>query len=143
MENYGYFLSLHRYYIWATRLKGLFTEAINKNQVTDEITWASDLGLFMSHWYGALFVVVEGYRELGLHDIKVDNLLKSENVELLRRFRNGTFHFQNNYYDNRFVDFWRDSQDTAQWVHNLNLALGEFCLKKIEEEKEKRAHQGG
>lgn len=137
MENYGHFLSLHRYYIWATRFKALFMAEIKHHKVADEVTWASDLGLFMSHWYGALFVVVEGYQELGLHDEKVDTLLASKNVELLQRFRNGTFHFQKDYYDDRFASFWKKSQDTVKWVHDLNLALGEFFLRIITEEKNK------
>ncbi len=31
----------------------------------------------MSYWYGALFAVIEGYRDLDLHDDAVDGLLES------------------------------------------------------------------
>ena len=48
----------------------------------------------MSLWYGGLYVVIEGWKELGLSDPHVDDLLRSSNVELLKRYRHGTFHFQ-------------------------------------------------
>jgi hypothetical protein len=58
--------------------------------------------LYMSYWYGALYVVIEGWRELKLADTGIDNLLESPNVDLLRKYRNGVFHFQADYNDKRF-----------------------------------------
>jgi len=40
--------------------------------------------LYMSYWYGALYVVIEGWRELKLVDPAIDQLLQSSNVDLLR-----------------------------------------------------------
>ena len=52
-------------------------------------------GLFMQIWYGMLYVVVEGWRELGLVDDEIDALSKnSEYVTKLRNFRNAVFHYQ-------------------------------------------------
>jgi hypothetical protein len=48
----------------------------------------------MSYWYAALYVVIEGWRDLGLADATIDALLQSPNVDLLKRYRNGVFHFQ-------------------------------------------------
>ena len=70
-----------------------------------ESAFADDMGLYMSYWYGALYVVVEGYYELRLNDATINQLLKSPNVSLLRRFRNGAFHFQADYFHSRFTDF--------------------------------------
>ena len=75
--------------------------------------------IYMSFWYAALFVVIEGWRELGLTDTRIDILLQSPNVELLRRYRNGAFHFQREYFDVRFMDFVKEP-DTVQWVRELN-----------------------
>src|SRR4029077_2967302 len=42
---------------------------------------------------GHVYVVKEGYDELGLHDAKVDNLLAdTAKVQALKRCRHGTFH---------------------------------------------------
>jgi hypothetical protein len=84
-----------------------------------------DPGLFLSYWYGALYVVVEGWEELKLSDQDVDKLLRSPNVKLLKRFRNGVFHFQKRYFDGRFTDFI-SAKDTVEWVHNLTDAIGAY-----------------
>ena len=101
--------TLHRYYIWANRLRDYFDKSLATKGMPSEASFpawfAEDVGLFMSHWYAALYVVVEGYRELGLQNAKVDALLTSPNVDLLRRYRNGVDHFQKSYFDARFVDF--------------------------------------
>lgn len=55
--------------------------------------------LYMSYWYGGLYVVIEGWQRLKLSDDIIDNLLISSNVQLLKRYRNGVFHFQKEYID--------------------------------------------
>jgi hypothetical protein len=90
-----------------------------------------DPGIFMSYWYGGLYVVIEGWRELGLADPSIDRLLTSPNVELLRRYRNGVFHYQATYFDDRFNGFIT-SQDSVPWVRELNLAFGSYFLREHE-----------
>jgi hypothetical protein len=81
----------------------------------------------MSYWYGARFVVVEGYQTLRLTDDAIDQLLDSPNTDLLRRYRNGSFHYQPTYFDSRFVDFLREGEATAEWVAQLHRELGRYC----------------
>jgi hypothetical protein len=127
-----HFASLYRYFIWADRLREYFERAIPKDLRTSvESTWANDYGLFMAHWYGALYVVVEGWKNMALEDAVINKLLESPNVELLKRFRNGAFHFQKEYLDHRFVDFWNDSKQTVPWVRQLNNAFSQFFLKEM------------
>jgi hypothetical protein len=126
--------SLHRYFIWANRLREHFDHTVEVTKASEasiELMWADDHGLFMAHWYGALYVVIEGWKELGLKDPIVDKLLDSPNVELLKRFRNGSFHFQKEYFDSRFANFWYDSKNTVPWVRQLNSAFGRFFLKEM------------
>ena len=78
-----------------------------------------DTFLYMSLWYGMLYVLIEGWMELGLTDVKIDKLLKSKNVYLLKRYRNGVFHFQKKYYDNRFTKLMSDGQNIANWTREL------------------------
>ena len=92
-----------------------------------------DARLYMSQWYGNLYVVVEGWRDLDLTDPDIDKLLESSNVDLLRRFRNGVFHFQRDYYDKRFVEFLTDGEDVVGWVRDLNGHLGRFLLHRMRE----------
>ena len=85
----------------------------------------------MSYWYGGLFVVIEGWKELQLSDSVIDGLLASPNVELLRRYRNGVFHFQRDYHDQRFHEFMTQGIDEIVWVRALNEQFGRFFLEQI------------
>jgi hypothetical protein len=74
-------------------------------------------------WCGMLYVVVEGYRELKLKDSAVDSLLAdSGRLDVLKRCRNGIFHFQKNYFDDRFMGPLRDLFFT-EWAQQLTKAL--------------------
>ncbi|MDD8027298.1 MAG: hypothetical protein PHI34_12370 [Acidobacteriota bacterium] len=94
------------------------------------IFFACDPGLFMSYWYGGFYVVVEGWREMGIHDPDIDRLIDSPNIELLRSYRNGAFHFQKNYFDERFFIFVGEGT-SASWVRELNKSLGRFFLQEF------------
>ena len=63
-------LSLHRYYIWANRLREHFESAASSltESACPEAVFIDDRGLFLSHWYGALFVVVVGWQEVQFSD---------------------------------------------------------------------------
>ena len=127
-------ISLHRYYIWANRMRENFDKTLQGRGAGEvpESVFAADMGLYMSYWYGALYVVIEGYSKRRLNDATIDQLLKSSNVSLLRRFRNGAFHFQADYFDSRFTDFM-GTKDTVPWVRELNSEFGRFFLERIAE----------
>ena len=102
-----------------------------KNPVTLAYAmYANDYGVFMFYWYGGLYVVIEGYRELGLSDSRIDALLASPNVDFLRRCRNGVFHFQKDYVDEKLLGFM-GQPDSAKWVRELTESFGEFFLREI------------
>ncbi len=84
----------------------------------------------MCLWYGMLYVVVEGWRELGCRDDEIDVLLSSPNIEHLRRYRNGVCHFQRQYLDDRFVGMM-SAPDSVEWVRCLNSALGKYFLTEV------------
>jgi hypothetical protein len=53
----------------------------------------SKAGIWMQIWYGLLFVVIEGWKQSGLVDAEIENLLKNtSNVAKLKRFRHAVFH---------------------------------------------------
>ncbi|MBI3405292.1 MAG: hypothetical protein HY046_07510 [Acidobacteria bacterium] len=130
--------TLHRYFIWANKMRIHFDELVPKvvnNPSADRFSAeAIEADLYMSFWYGELYVVIEAWNELKLSDPVVDELLKSPNVELLRRYRNGVFHFQKDYFDERFLAFMRDGQNSARWVRDLNEALSAFFLNRRQEQ---------
>lgn len=134
MVDYMALGALHRYFMWANRLREYFDKALAVRGPAKEsdfpVWFADDTGLFMSHWYAALDVVIEGYRELDLHDEKIDALLESPNVGLLHRYRNGVDHFQKGYFDGRFLDLM-GPPDTPQWARDLNREFGRFLIEAI------------
>jgi hypothetical protein len=134
---------LHRYFIAANRLRTYFKDRLAQNPPPaspeeERLRWwlranIDDVGIFMAHWYGSLYVVIEGWKELGLSDPKIDLMLTSPHVEELRRYRNGTYHFQKDYFDSRFTEIMADSSSSVAWVHQLTDAFSEYFLRTARE----------
>jgi len=124
--------TLHRYFIWANRMRTHFDEVLSRD---DPFSGPSQIEsfLYMSYWYAGLYVVIEGWQELKLADPAIDALLRSPNVALLRRYRNGVFHFQGEYNDARFQAFMAEGTGTVSWVRALNLEFGRYLLQAARE----------
>jgi len=133
-------MSLHRYYCWTTLLKRDFEIALEKvgqqpnSPAHRGLILHKDLGMYMSYWYGALYVVCEGWQKLGLSDRLIDQLLESPNLKLLRRYRNGAFHFQKKYFDARFHKFMQE-KSSVEWVRQISAAFGRWFLAYFAEKK--------
>jgi hypothetical protein len=128
--------------MWANRMKEHFDQSLQDGRLAKTIERVSesghptvmiasffcdDPGIFMSYWYGGLYVVIEGWQDLSLHDSKIDSLLTDPKVAMLKRYRNGAFHFQKDYWDDRFRAFVSE-KDAAQWVRQLNKEFGRWFL---------------
>lgn len=118
--------ALHRYFIQADEMRKLFLTMLSRGTTEDDPT-SIPRSIYMGLWYGSLSVVVEGWGKLKLSDPTIDTLLESPFVSLLQRFRNGVFHYQPTYHDERFLDFMRE-EDTPEWVHTLHLEFGRYFL---------------
>ena len=127
--------TLHRYYIWANAMRvhmepkvSIYAEQLKSNPSDLMTTEGIESLMYMGYWYGGLYVVVEGWKQLKLGDSEIDALLLSPNVNLLKKYRNGVFHFQKDYFDQRFIGFMQDGQNVVQWVHQLSRAFGRYFL---------------
>lgn len=79
-------------------------------------------------WYALLYVVVEGYRELKISYGPLDEVLaEGEYESLMRRFRNATFHYQENPFSAKLIDFLEKSESEA-WIQRLNKQLEALFL---------------
>ncbi len=132
--NHAHVFALHRYFIWADRM-GLHFDQMLRTKKPGDKGWEIEARLYMSYWYAGLYVVIEGWRELGLTDEAVDRLLESPNVPLLRRFRNGAFHFQREYDDARFLELISEGENVVPWVRGLREAFSKFFLSWFKEIK--------
>lgn len=119
--------ALHRYFIWADRMRVHFNQILRTKDTMSKHDYDLQTFLYISYWYGGMYVVIEGWRDLGLSDPKIDNLLSSLNVGLLKRYRNGAFHFQRDYFDQRFIEFMK-KEDTVAWIHELRKQFSRFFL---------------
>ncbi len=125
------YLTLHKYYIYSNRMNYHF-DLLIKDKIINNISVSNDIFtdelIYMSYWYSSLYVVIEGWRELNLKDDRIDTLLKSSNLDYLKRFRNGVFHFQRDYLDNRLIEFLSSNENPVKWVRELNLAFNEWFI---------------
>lgn len=129
--------TLHRYYIWANKMRTDFYDILKKksdNKISKD-SFDIESRLYMSYWYGGLYVVIEGWRQLKLSDPQIDQLLKSKNVYLLKHYRNGVFHFQKNYNDKRFLTFITQGENCVEWIRALNGEFGRFFLEWFKAQK--------
>ena len=103
-------ISLHRYFVSAVVMRDKFYELLEgdlKEYTPQKYAVVpvaalfdfSKSGIYLRHWYASLYVVAEGWMELGLKDNKIDELLKSDLLPKLKRYRNGSFHFQKKFFD--------------------------------------------
>ena len=103
----------------------------------DKTGVAANVGLHISTfyvlsvWYSLLYVVVEGFQSLRLHDQSVDELLAEEKyIDALRRFRNGTFHYQEEIIPKKLLDFVA-VPESGRWIERLNGALNSFFIREL------------
>lgn len=128
---------LHRYYIWQDRMRVHFEDVLKNSQTREGTSLNKDdinKFLYMSYWYGGLYVVVEGWKELKLCDKKINRLLKNTKfVNFLKRYRNATFHFQKRkYFDEKFMSFVEE-KGSVNWVRDLNQEFSRFFLDYFKE----------
>ncbi|HEX8843958.1 MAG TPA: hypothetical protein VF791_04915 [Pyrinomonadaceae bacterium] len=125
LDNVG---ALSRYFIWADKMRHDFQNLVMNRGNLDEFTFLEHSHIYMSYWYGALYVLIEGWRDLGLKDEKIDGLIGSPYVDLLRRYRNAVFHFQKKFSDKRFMDLMLAGKESVEWVSALHREFGRFFM---------------
>lgn len=123
--------SLHRYFIWADEMRLRFEEWILKEASKEKDIKTS---LYLSLWYAFLYVVVEGWKRLNLKDPSIDLLLESPLVKKLKQYRNGVFHFQPKYDDQRLQQFY-ENDDSVEWIRSLHASFSTVLLSMLKARK--------
>ncbi|MHC4560520.1 MAG: hypothetical protein ACYS80_24840 [Planctomycetota bacterium] len=126
--------TLHRYFVWANRLRDDFQSEIQSQgpPPSDKMKlrhWLVRPFAYFSMWMAMLYVVCEGWSKLGMVAPSVESLLSKDRLQFLRRYRNGVFHFQKTYFDRRFTEFIDQGDAIGDWADNLHLAISEHFLK--------------
>lgn len=82
----------------------------------------------VSVWYSLIYVVVEGYRDLKVTFEPLDQILAKEDfTDLLRLFRNATFHYQEDPLSAKLIGFL-EKPDSEKWIRNLNKQMQAFFM---------------
>jgi hypothetical protein len=122
--------TLHRYFVWASRQRHYFFDGVPETEFPEDPeasrNWVRTQFVNLCYWMASLYVVVEGWRDLKLSDAEIDTLLESPHVAALRRFRNGVFHFQKNYFDDRFIGLFEEGGPV--WASTLHKAFSRFFI---------------
>jgi hypothetical protein len=130
MATQSQLVSLYRYYVWADRQRDDFMvrrKRLGPPPIRDDEKFGRWVRMALDNvapWLGSLYVVVEGWNELKLSDPDVDRLLTSPHVERLRRLRNGVFHFQPKYGDDRFLTMFK--KNGLPWATQLHEAFRRY-----------------
>ena len=119
-EQIDRFLSWCRYLFWTEILYQRFIEH-DENQYTDSSVTESLTFALSAHWLSSLYVVVEGWECASFSDDVIDELLSTypDFVALLKRFRNGVFHYQTKTFDDRLTAFVQNGSETLLWAFAL------------------------
>lgn len=126
-------LSLQRYFAWSELMRGHFERLSDQGVVVNTKTLeGQEAFCYVAYWLAGLYAVVEGWRDLRLSDETVDALISSPHVEHLRRFRNGAFHYQRDYFDSRFLELTR-APGSPQWLYDLIRALDAWFARRLPE----------
>ena len=143
-------LALHRHWLAADAVKQFLFAAIPvdekrtilpKDLIDVAQVWSAMLRLGV--FYALMYVVVEGYRELDCHDPAVDELLaETEYVDAFRRFRNATFHYQDDPISPKLLEFL-EAEGSEKWAQKLYAAFKAFFernlpIKEVIEDLSKR-----
>lgn len=112
-----------RYLSWADLVRRTYEAEFTTRDEPGTTTnvWGADFA-WMAYWYGSLFVVIEAYESIGYGDPVIDSLLAhpGQYRDLLRRFRNGIFHYQADPIDRKLLDLLTKGEEHVLWVHALH-----------------------
>jgi hypothetical protein len=125
-------ITLYRYFAYAAQMRRLFVDSVDEgwlDVMTPDIQgmlafFYSAPGIYLLYSYSGIYLVIEGWQDLGLRDDRIDKLLESPFVGRLRRFRNATFHYQKEPLSRKHLEFFgTEEEQTEEW---LNMLYREF-----------------
>jgi vacuolar-type H+-ATPase subunit C/Vma6 len=126
---------LYRYFAYAAHMRSLYStmdipkwlEELRQDEYGLVMLFYSEPAIYLQYSYAGIYLVIEGYRDLGLHDPDLDELLASPFVDRLRLFRNATFHYQKDLISMKHLQFFgTEEEKTEQWIGMVYKAFERF-----------------
>lgn len=121
---------LHERFIWANKMRALMIKVLKRENGIHKVEkfYQIETRMYMNLWYALLYTVIEGWKKLRLKDEELVKMLRSKNVDLLRKYRNYVFHFGDEKIEN--LDLLK-SKESAFWIQNVHAALGKWFRENI------------
>jgi hypothetical protein len=107
-----------RYLYWSDVHRRRFDDYFREEGASDDV---SRFLLHVGQWYASLWVVVEGWQTIGFEDHLISALLSNPNgySDLLRRCRNGVYHFQPHLIEPKMSGILA-RPESLRWCHALH-----------------------
>lgn len=118
-----------RYYLTADYLFFDLHRLVRSDVTPDPIQRPLERFVKVAMWCSTVFVLIEGWRKWKLSNPVVDTMLQDEKVDLLRQFRNKTFHAEPEVVheaQRRFLD----AVDSMDWIYSLRRAIGIVLMRR-------------
>ena len=131
-------ITLYRYFAYAAQMRTLFRQQMDKEgkewlKMMGEdkaglmLFLFSSPGLYLMYSYAGIYLVIEGWKDLGLLDPTIDKLIESPFVDRLRLFRNATFHYQKDPMSWKHLQFFGTEEErTEKWLNEIYSEFSRF-----------------
>lgn len=126
---------LQRYFFWAEAFRLDYYKQIQNYKHLLESDDKGDLGVAeflvspagrnLLFWCSTLRVVYEGYKEVKLSNQYVEDVNDEIKMQKLKEFRNATFHYQKDYFTNKYFDLMSEP-DMESWIESLHAAFSRY-----------------
>ena len=137
-------LSLYRKFLWANELYARYRSALRRegNFMRQALT-TGQIGsfeecfrseMYLCLWFSTLYIVIDGWPALRQRDAALTPLLRSPNKNLLRRFRDATFH-ASHWDDAGMAPLIAKGQASFEWVQQVTLAFRRFFAPVAREDR--------
>jgi len=127
--------SLYQKFVWADALRREYIRTATRDAdfmrtgldqaIIGSYEEAFEADMYLCLWFSTLYVVVEGWPRLRQKHESVTPLLRSKQRDLLKDFRDATFH-PTHFQDERLDALLRRGKDSFDWVNSLTDAFQEF-----------------
>ncbi len=99
-------------------------------QSLQEDTPESDYVGALAHWLASLYVVTEGWQQIGIPDPVLSDLVTKydDYYQLLRRCRNGVYHFQPKLLSEKITHFLEPRSESVAWARALQFEFMRFLV---------------
>lgn len=137
IENKIKVFTLYRYYLYAVVMRDNlrkensedYIKSLKDDASSVILIFSSPVGVYMTYFYSALYLIIEGWKELKLSDETIDQFIASSHTEKLRLFRNATFHYQKEPISPKLVQFLGTEEEaTEKWINALYTEFGRYFM---------------